>query len=60
MGEGGCFLENSKIYKNKGPGIKVGPINKVKIMKNEIRENTVGIESNFLILSWIWRSLYIK
>lgn len=46
LGEGGCFLENSKIQKNKGPGIKVGPINRVKVMKNEIRENTVGIEIN--------------
>ena len=46
LGEGGCNLENTKIYKNKGAGVKVGPINKVKIMKNEIRENTLGIESN--------------
>lgn len=46
LGEGGCYLENSRIQKNKGPGIKVGPVNKVKIMKNEIRENQVGIESN--------------
>ena len=45
LGEGCCNLEN-KIYKNKGAGVKVGPINKVKIMKNEIRENTLGIESN--------------
>lgn len=44
LGDGGCFLENSKIQKNKGPGVKVGPINRVKVMKNEIRENTVGIE----------------
>ena len=50
MGEGGCNLENSRIEKNKGPGIKVGPINRVKIMKNEIRQNSIGIESNKILL----------
>ena len=35
MGEGGCNLENSRIEKNKGPGIKVGPINRVRKMRSD-------------------------